>query len=329
MKTHPSLAFTDPDEQAAYWAARLDGSTLTAADRGALDTWLAADPAHRAALAGYCQLSADLEQQMPLLEGIRDESAETTTALHAARPNPWLRWPVLAGAVLTAAAAVALFFTTGGPPPQRADYATPVAQRAAHNLADGTRVELNARTLLAVDFSAAARRVRLDEGEAFFAVAKDAARPFTVETPAGSVRVTGTQFAVRVEPAGLAVIVAEGSVNALRPNGTMASLIAGDHYVQTADQTQMRRLSAAQLADTLAWREGKAVFRDVALREVVATLARHHGRELTVDEAIADKRIGGTFRLDDIRSFLNLLTQAVEVRIEGDLAHGPLRVVAR
>jgi transmembrane sensor len=91
----------------------------------------------------------------------------------------------------------------------------------------------------------------------------------------------------------------------------------------------MRRLDSAQLAEALAWREGKVVFHDVALRDVLVPFARHHGVDLSAAAEVADLRIGGTFRLDDLQGFLNLLTQAVEVRVEGDPAHGPRRIVAR
>ena len=55
------------DEQASLWAARLDGSVLSAAERIALDAWLAVDPVHRDLLSQYCQFSADLEQKLPAL----------------------------------------------------------------------------------------------------------------------------------------------------------------------------------------------------------------------------------------------------------------------
>src|SRR5262245_38043202 len=190
----------DPaDEQAALWAARLDGSVLSAAQRTALDTWLAANPAHRTLLSRYCQFSADLEQQLPLLAGIKELSDGTTPARYAAQPQPWLRRPLMAAAMLTAAAAVALVFWVARPRTQFENIATPVAQRSALTLVDGTRVELNAQTSLAIEIDGRGRRVRLASGEAFFAVHKDPSRPFTVETPAGSVRVTGTQFDVRSE----------------------------------------------------------------------------------------------------------------------------------
>ena len=59
------------EQQASLWAARLDGSVLSATDRLALDEWLSAHPDHRALLSGYCQFSADLEHKFPLIEGIR------------------------------------------------------------------------------------------------------------------------------------------------------------------------------------------------------------------------------------------------------------------
>ena len=72
FQKHPDPA---ADEPAALWAATLDGSLMSATDRAALDEWLSAQPDHRALLSRYCQFSADLEQQMPLIEGIRDLSA--------------------------------------------------------------------------------------------------------------------------------------------------------------------------------------------------------------------------------------------------------------
>ena len=66
MNPNPSSS-PDIEAEAALWAARLEGGTLTDADQHALDTWLAASPAHRAALSAYRDLSADLELELPAL----------------------------------------------------------------------------------------------------------------------------------------------------------------------------------------------------------------------------------------------------------------------
>ena len=184
MKSHPPQ--TEAEEQASLWAARLDGSVLTADQRTALDTWLAEHPAHRPLLSQYCQFSADLEQQLPLISGIRELSAEGQPSLPTAQPQPWSRWPLMASVALTAAAAVALLFWLGRPAHQLENLATPAAQRQTLTLVDGTRIELNAQTSLQVEIGPHDRHVRLAAGEAFFTVRKDPARPFLVETPAGA-----------------------------------------------------------------------------------------------------------------------------------------------
>jgi transmembrane sensor len=302
-------------EEAALWAARLDGSVLTAGQRTALEAWLAAHPAHRGLLSAYCQFSADLEQQLPLLEGIREETAEIT-APRTAQPHPWLRWPILAGVTLTAAAAVTVALWVARPRTQFENLATPVAQRSAVTLADGTRVELNAQTALVVELTADARRVRLAGGEAFFSVSPDPARPFYVETPAGSVRVTGTQFNVRTEsPAALEVTVLEGAVQVRPGDDAPRDLAARDRLVRAADHVAVTALSPRQLGETLAWREGRIVFADTPLREALARFARYHGRNLTASDAAARERVGGTHRLDDLDDFLTSIQDVLPVHV--------------
>lgn len=311
MNRHPTTS-PSADEQASLWAARLEGSVLSAADRSDLDSWLAADPTHRRLLSVYCQFSADLEQQLPLLAGVRDELAETRTASKTARSFPWLRWPALAGATLAAASVLAVFLWQGQPQNHFQNLGTSVASRQAFALPDGSHLELNARTAAIVELTATERRVRLAGGEAFFLIAKDPARPFFVETPAGSVRVTGTEFNVRTESAAsLEVTVREGSVQ-VRPSGAPAprNLRGGERLVSEGGNVEVSPLDAGRLDDTLAWRQGQVVFADTPLREALARFARYHGRALTATEAAALKRVGGRYSLDDLDGFIAFLEDA-------------------
>jgi transmembrane sensor len=304
------------DEQAALWAARLDGSELSTADRAGLNAWLQADPAHRALLSTYCQFSADLEQQLPLLAGVRDELAESQTASRKALSFPWLRWPALAGATLAAAAVLAVFLWPGQPQNHFQNLSTPVAARQGFDLPDGTHLELNAQTAAVVQLGADDRRVRLAGGEAFFHVAKDASRPFYVETPAGVVRVTGTAFNVRVDSAQrLEVTVQEGSVQ-VRPSGAPTrDLRGGDQLVSDRQQVSVSTLSAGQLDDALAWREGRVVFAATPLREALDRFARYHGRHLSCSDRAAAARIGGRYSLDDLDGFLSFLETDMAMRV--------------
>jgi len=305
----------DADAQASLWAAKLDGSTLSATDRLALDEWLATDPSHRALLSSYCQFSADLEQQMPLLEGIKELSVEIRTTPATAQLLPWLRWPMMAGAALTAAAAVALVIWVAQPSQQFETVATPAARRQTLTLADGSQVELNAQTNLQIEIGKQGRRVRLASGEAFFSVHKDASRPFTVETPTGSVRVTGTKFDVRTDNTGvLEVTVLEGSVQANPSDlnnlqSQPVALKAGDSFLSTPKDRQNRMLSDTDLQDTLAWRQGQIVCKAMPLREVLARFARYHGRGIVATPEVAENSVGGRFSLDDLDGLFSFLEE--------------------
>jgi transmembrane sensor len=334
MKSFPKHPDPAADEQAALWAAKLDGSLMSATDRSALDEWLSARPDHRALLSRYCQFSADLEQQMPLIEGIKELSAGARITPATAQPSPWLRWPMMAGAVLTAAAAVALGFWLIQPKQQFKNIATPAAQRQTLTLVDGTQIELNAQTSLQIEINGQDRRVRLASGEAFFAVHKDPSRPFTVETPTGSVRVTGTKFDVRTETAGvLEVTVLEGSVKTnpgeLTGQSTASVMLkAGDHLVASPGGLERQKLSDTDLKDTLAWRQGQIVFKGVPLRDVLAKFSRYHGRGITATDDAAEISVGARFSLDDLDGFFDALETEFPVKVTRN-ANGTVRVSRR
>lgn len=304
---NPSQSFSPAaEEQAALWAARLDGSTLSASDRNALDAWLAADPAHRALLSSYCQFSADLEQQLPAMveTGLVSMPAAKSTP-RTARRTTWF-------ASLAFATAALVVFGVWFAQPSRhfQTIATHAAHRQAITLADGTRVELNARTQLVVENGKTERRVRLTEGEAFFQVSKDPTRPFIVQTPSGSVRVTGTTFNVRAEnPTTLDVVVVEGSVQVSdnQPGASPFALRANDHLSIVNHQGSRQTLSTAAVEQSFAWRHGQIVFNDTPLAEALARFARYHDRAIAaspVAAAATGHAITARFSLDDLNAFL-------------------------
>lgn len=318
------------EEQAALWAARLDGAELSTTDRRALDAWLDEHPTHRALLSQYCQFSADLEPRLLALV----ESGAVDLPRVPAPDRRWRNLLWLGGATVATAATVALAVWLARPHTQFENIATSMAQRQSLTLVDQTHVELNAQTSLRVAITRGERRVQLADGEAYFAVSKDPARPFVVETPAGSVRVTGTAFAVRTETAqGLEVTVLEGTVQ-VRPGETNGPptapvmLGAGDRLSAGPQGLSVQALSAGALNDTMAWRQGQIVFHDVPLREALARFARYHGRGITAAAGAADLHVGGRFSLDDLDGFFAALEEVLPVRVTRDLS-GTIQVVPR
>lgn len=303
---------------AARWAARLDAGPLGREEAAELQRWIDADPANEGRLDEFQRLHA----------GAAAALRELVAAgrLAAPRPERKLRRAVWLGTgVAVAGLAVAALFLAARP----VALATGAAQRQSTLLADGTRVELNAHTGLAVELRPDARRVRLAKGEAHFTVARDPARPFIVEAPGGTVRVTGTVFNVRILPdAGLAVTVTEGSVEVAPPGGASVPLTPGDEATLGGGRLERRRLGPAALADELAWREGRIVFTDAALAEALARVGRFHGRTIEAGPGVGGLRIGGRFPLDDLEGFLRDLEVALPVRVVRGPG-GPVRIERR
>lgn len=80
----------------------------------------------------------------------------------------------------------------------------PAGDRMDMILDDGTHIWLNSGTEIEIPavFSRRGRNIRVNGGEVLFDVAKDAKRPFTVDTWAGKVTVLGTKFEVTVNEDG-------------------------------------------------------------------------------------------------------------------------------
>ena len=78
----------------------------------------------------------------------------------------------------------------------RSDFSTGTGETKSLTLADGSHVELNARSAIALHYDAGQRRVMLLAGEGWFEVSRDPARPFVVEAAGGTATALGTAFGV-------------------------------------------------------------------------------------------------------------------------------------
>lgn len=254
-------------------------------------------PAHRTAFEHYQLICDDTAETLPMLAQV---SAVARPDLVAGRRFPrWLA-PV---AGLAAAAAVAFLWVV----PYYRDtqqVATVAAQRSALSLPDGSRVDMNAQTTLHTDFRRGQRHVRLEKGEAWFSVAKDPAHPFTVETPGGSVRVTGTQFNVRLVESRPEVTLFEGAV-AYENAAARVQLSPGQ---QISVAGELRQLSATEQENVTAWREGRIVLNGLTLAEAAARFAAFHGKTIVVTPDIAGLEMGGSYSLEDLPGFFDALS---------------------
>ncbi len=205
------------------------------------------------------------------------------------------------------------------------DQAGPVAVLARADsvetrvLADGSIVELAPGAALRVEFEAGIRRVRLERGQAHFAVAKDPSRPFVVFVHDMAVRAVGTEFAVQTGPQ-VEVIVTEGRVAveaaaevhpASADVAPWATLSAGQRVVvppQAATPPAVEQLSTADLRRRLGWRAPLLELKRTPLAAMLPEFNRHAGVRVELgDESLGQLELGGVVRAGNSAALLELL----------------------
>ncbi|MEY4939698.1 MAG: hypothetical protein RIQ93_1433 [Verrucomicrobiota bacterium] len=200
-------------------------------------------------------------------------------------------------------------------------------------LPDGSVVELKTGGDILVNFTPGRRDVRLVRGEAYFAVAKDAARPFVVTAGAVTVRAIGTEFAVSVAPAAVDVLVTEGRVAVERIVADASPVVepTAPTFLEAGNRTvvpvalvgqtplEIQPVAAPQIASALAWRVMRVEFTATPLGEIVARLNHQNRAQLALaDPALADLRISGIFWLNDPDGFARLVEASAGLQTKSD-----------
>ena len=228
--------------------------------------------------------------------------------------------------------------------PDTADsFATRIGEQMQVTLPDGSQVSLGARSRLTVAYTRAERNVRLESGEAFFAVQKDASRPFRVHVLDGVVTAVGTAFDVRTTNDRVHVAVSEGTVQVNGAAPTLSKRIslsltgqgkttpaivrltrgeAISFQSQSAAQGSMGEriaLSRVDPSEPARWRDGWLVYRDEPLREVLADVARYVDRDLVVANTSAmNSHFTGAIYKDSVIEWLESLPTAFAVSVNID-----------
>jgi transmembrane sensor len=156
------------------------------------------------------------------------------------------------------------------------------------------------------------------EGQAYFDVKHDSARPFEVRTAAGVARDIGTQFVVRAYPEtrGMRVAVAEGVAALGAPSAApLLTLVEGD--LGNLDSAGVATLSrGANLRPYLAWAEGTLVFDGARLGDALTELGRWYDLEIRLaDPSLAERRLTATFTNEPAPQVLERIARVLRLEV--------------
>lgn len=194
-------------------------------------------------------------------------------------------------------------------------------QKSILDLPDGTRVWMNSGTSISypIDFMEQSREIKL-QGEAFFDVVHDKKRPFIVSMNDLNVQVLGTEFNVsnyKNENDNF-IYLKSGSIQLLSTKNNTDRLLyrmkPGERAIYSKNRDKLM-IGRGHDDECLAWLDGKLIFRDESIADVVRKLNRWFNVEISViDEEILDYSYTATFQHETLEQILELLKRSSGIK---------------
>lgn len=294
--------------EALDWLLRVQAAP---ADRALLtrrDQWLARAPAHARAYGQAEEVWRLTGRVAPAFPFLTPQALCRQSAPPAGRRRR--AWATAAGLALAACVALVLF--PGLSLRLRADQHTGTGEIRTVHLADGSTVVLDADSAITVRLGANKREIGLLSGRAFFQVAADASRPFTVSADDVEVTVTGTAFDVATSGDDTMVSVQSGhvAVAVTRPGHPANARLERGQRARLSHADGGLRIDSVPMAQIGLWRDRRLVVNGATIAQVVAQLS-HYAPGLIVvrDPALAGRRVTGVFDLSDPRAALEAVLQ--------------------
>ncbi|MEG3150987.1 FecR domain-containing protein [Sphingomonas sp. ZT3P38] len=299
---------SDLSRQATAWLVQLDNEPDDEVLRAQIIDWLATSPAHLAAWQETQRVSGLMSAVGPLSRARQSLPAVSTWA--------WFRGITSAKSLAAVALAGCLAWVLA---PDlslrlRSDEITQTAELRIVRLEDGSTVHLAPTTAIAFTIDARGRTLNLLQGEAWFDVAHDEARPFRVVTQNSTVTVLGTAFSVRKTDSGTDVAVQRGRVAVTSPEAGRAvrvELIPGQSVSLSGGVATRGTLRPDRIAS---WRDGVAIVNDQPIGDVIDRLRPwYKGYIVARGAGLKDRRVSGIYDLRDPDLALEALARAHKV----------------
>ncbi len=192
-------------------------------------------------------------------------------------------------------------------------------------LPDGSDIWLNSGSILRFpeEFRDTIREVFLT-GEAYFEVAHRDKHPFIIRSNGVSTKVLGTKFNVKAYPSfeNVVVSVLSGKVGVSRKNSAGLSpvvlLEASQQVVYSRKTDQMETFFLPDVTEQLAWRNGKLIFRNTPLPEVLSLLQNKYGITIRAGKQFESCQVYFEFGDEPVDDVLLIIEKLVQGKIKKD-----------
>jgi len=192
----------------------------------------------------------------------------------------------------------------------------PKGKRTFVTLADGTQMWVNAGSTVVypVSFTGNKREIFV-EGEIFLAVTPDKDKPFIVKTNEMNIEVLGTQFNVSAYKTDdmQHVILVEGKVEVKLPDKSK--------HIMTPNQQLTCKENSWEVHDIdnlnyLAWRHGYYQYNDQTIAEIIKSLTKYYGQNVTYDEKAGKLICSGKLDLkNNFQEVIETLADAASLQV--------------
>lgn len=298
------------EKRAIYWLARLNSPELSETDEQAFVEWLNASPENQCA---YIKAERLWHEARPALECNKNVRARRQYF------QIFLGLPVIASALAFTLILTITWSVLRSQNTEQLEFTTAYAEQAKHLLEDGSILLLNANTSTQVQMNAQERMVTINQGEAFFAVKRDSARPFRVTTEHGTVSVVGTQFSVLKRENDTLVTVLEGIVDV-----EGLHLKAGEK-IRLSDARAGLPAKKVNASEAIAWRQKRLVYRGDRLSEVIEDLNRYFAEDIQLSSPeLGNREIVAVIYLSDFQKTARALAQTLDLSISTNTTTGAM-----
>ncbi|WP_207534197.1 FecR family protein [Desertivirga arenae] len=188
-------------------------------------------------------------------------------------------------------------------------------------LPDGTKVWLNAASSLHYPtvFKGRERRVQLD-GEGYFEVAKNKAKPFHVEADGTEVEVLGTHFNISsyAQDQNFKTTLLEGAVKVSRANNSIVLKPSQQARLSGADGSLLKEPNV-DIEEVMAWKDGLFRFKNAELKDIMQEVQRWYDVDVKYEGNLPEAQFTGFIsRKVSISSVLKMLEPGVGVQFSLD-----------